>query len=213
MAKNKQVTEAQPLIAAEQKATKVKVEQLSKSIQEALVKAKALVAANELKLKDSIKQAVAMIASQAKKEQLLKAKLERIQLDSIKAVNATLANQAKKEAQVLLQLKAKEQAAKLAIIAANEFIKVIEEEIGSVIGVGKLSSDQALIQFQAIRLKRSQNEGKATLSDSEIEALIEERKNARAQKNFKRSDEVRDELLAKGVEIKDSPQGTTWVRK
>ena len=100
-----------------------------------------------------------------------------------------------------------------AIIAANEFIKVIEEEIGSVIGVGKLSSDQALIQFQAIRLKRSQNEGKATLSDSEIEALIEERKNARAQKNFKRSDEVRDELLAKGVEIKDSPQGTTWVRK
>ena len=121
MAKNKQVTEAQPLIAAEQKATKVKVEQLSKSIQEALVKAKALVAANELKLKDSIKQAVAMIASQAKKEQLLKAKLERIQLDSIKAVNATLANQAKKEAQVLLQLKAKEQAAKLAIIAANEF--------------------------------------------------------------------------------------------
>ena len=111
MAKNKQVTEAQPLIAAEQKATKVKVEQLSKSIQEALVKAKALVAANELKLKDSIKQAVAIMASQAKKEQLLKAKLERIQLDSIKAANVTVANQAKKEAQQLAmanQLKIKD---------------------------------------------------------------------------------------------------------
>ena len=111
MAKNKQVSEAQPLTAAEQKATKVKVEQLSNSIQEALVKAKALIAANELKLKDSIKQAVAIIASQAKKEQLLKAKLELIQLDSIKAVNATLANQAKKEAQQLAmanQLKLKD---------------------------------------------------------------------------------------------------------
>jgi outer membrane protein OmpA-like peptidoglycan-associated protein len=111
MAKNKQVTEAKPLIAAEQKATKVKVEQLSKSIQEALVKAKALVAANELKLKDSIKQAVAIMASQAKKEQLLKAKLERIQLDSIKAANVTVANQAKKEAQQLAmanQLKIKD---------------------------------------------------------------------------------------------------------
>ena len=97
MAKNKQVSETQPLIAAEQKATQVKVEQLSKSIQEALGKAKALVAANELKLKDSIKQAVAIIASQAKKEQLLKAKLERIQLDSIKQSNETIASQAKKE--------------------------------------------------------------------------------------------------------------------
>ena len=111
MAKNKQVSETQPLIAAEQKATQVKVEQLSKSIQEALGKAKALVAANELKLKDSIKQAVAMIASQAKKEQLLKAKLERIQLDSIKEANVTIANQAKKEAQQLAianQLKLKD---------------------------------------------------------------------------------------------------------
>ncbi len=100
-----------------------------------------------------------------------------------------------------------------AILAANEFIKVIEEEIGSVIGVGKLSAPSALAQLQAVRLKRAQNEGKSTLTETEIEALIQERKDARAQKNFKRSDEVRDELLAKGVEIKDSPQGTTWVRK
>ena len=100
-----------------------------------------------------------------------------------------------------------------AILAANEFIKVIEEEIGSVIGVGKLSAPSALAQLQAVRLKRAQNEGKSTLTEAEIEALIQERKDARAQKNFKRSDEVRDELLAKGVEIKDSPQGTTWVRK
>ena len=29
-------------------------------------------------------------------------------------------------------------------------------------------------------------------------------------KDFKRADEIRDELLAQGVEIKDGPEGTTW---
>ncbi len=100
-----------------------------------------------------------------------------------------------------------------AILAANEFIKVIEEDIGSVIGLGKSSSESALAKIQAIRLKRAQKEGRAVLSDEEIEILLVQRRDARSQKNFKRSDEIRDELLAKGVEIKDSPQGTTWVRK
>ncbi len=100
-----------------------------------------------------------------------------------------------------------------AILAANEFIKVIEEEIGSVIGVGRAAPDAILGKIQEIRLKRAQNEGRETLTDGEIETLLQQRRDARAQKNFKRSDEIRDELLLKGVEIKDSPQGTTWVRK
>jgi cysteinyl-tRNA synthetase len=100
-----------------------------------------------------------------------------------------------------------------AILAANEFIKVIEEEIGSVIGVGRAAPDAILGKIQEIRLKRAQNEGRETLTDDEIESLLQQRRDARAQKNFKRSDEIRDELLLKGVEIKDSPQGTTWVRK
>jgi cysteinyl-tRNA synthetase len=100
-----------------------------------------------------------------------------------------------------------------AIIAASEFIKVIEEEIGSVIGVGKFSAEKALAQLQTVRLLRAQKEGKATLTDAEVEALIQERKDARIAKNFKRSDEIRDEFIAKGIEVKDSPQGTTWVRK
>ncbi len=100
-----------------------------------------------------------------------------------------------------------------AILAANEFIKVIEEDIGAVIGVGRASADSVFARLQEIRLMRAQNEGRATLTDAEIEDLLVQRKDARAQKNFKRSDEIRDELLSKGVEIKDSPQGTTWVRK
>jgi cysteinyl-tRNA synthetase len=48
------------------------------------------------------------------------------------------------------------------------------------------------------------------LDASAIERRIEERNQARAAKNFARSDEIRSELLAFGVEIADTPQGTLW---
>ena len=47
----------------------------------------------------------------------------------------------------------------------------------------------------------------------EIEGLIQERAAARRAKDFKRSDEIRDLLLARGVALLDSPQGTTWKVK
>ncbi|GGY06136.1 cysteine--tRNA ligase [Paludibacterium paludis] len=47
---------------------------------------------------------------------------------------------------------------------------------------------------------------------SEIEALIEARKAARAAKNWAESDRVRDELAARGIVLEDGPQGTTWRR-
>ena len=58
---------------------------------------------------------------------------------------------------------------------------------------------------------------KAQPSDSEfgeeqIEALIVERKTARTNKDFKRSDEIRDELAAQGIELLDTAEGTTWRR-
>jgi cysteinyl-tRNA synthetase len=45
-----------------------------------------------------------------------------------------------------------------------------------------------------------------------IEARIAERNAARAAKDFKTSDRVRDELLAMGIAIQDGPGGTTWSR-
>ncbi len=45
-----------------------------------------------------------------------------------------------------------------------------------------------------------------------VEALIAERAAARATKDFTASDRARDALVALGVKIKDSPQGTTWTR-
>jgi cysteinyl-tRNA synthetase len=49
--------------------------------------------------------------------------------------------------------------------------------------------------------------------DSEIEALIEERNQARRDKNFARSDEIRDQLAAQGIVLEDGAQGTRWRRE
>jgi cysteinyl-tRNA synthetase len=47
----------------------------------------------------------------------------------------------------------------------------------------------------------------------EIEQLIEERAAARKAKNFARSDEIRDALLARDIVLEDTPHGTKWKRK
>ena len=48
--------------------------------------------------------------------------------------------------------------------------------------------------------------------DAEIEALIEERNQARKDKDFARADEIRDQLKAQNILLDDTPQGTTWKR-
>lgn len=53
---------------------------------------------------------------------------------------------------------------------------------------------------------------KEEILDKEIEALIEERQEARKAKNFARADEIRDELLEKGIILKDTREGVKWKR-
>ena len=54
---------------------------------------------------------------------------------------------------------------------------------------------------------------KLEISQQEIDSLIEQRLAARQEKNFARSDEIRDELEARGIELLDSREGTTWKLK
>lgn len=55
-------------------------------------------------------------------------------------------------------------------------------------------------------------EEKEELLDEEIEKLIEERQAARKAKNFARADEIRNELLEKGITLLDTREGVKWKR-
>ena len=55
-------------------------------------------------------------------------------------------------------------------------------------------------------------EKKEEMLDGDIEALIAQRQAARKEKNFKRADEIRDELLAKGIILEDTREGVKWKR-
>ena len=48
--------------------------------------------------------------------------------------------------------------------------------------------------------------------DADIEALIAERQAARKERNFARADQIRDELLAKGIILEDTREGVKWKR-
>ena len=53
---------------------------------------------------------------------------------------------------------------------------------------------------------------KEEMLDEEIEKLIEERQAARKAKDFARADAIRDELLEKGIVLKDTREGVQWKR-
>jgi cysteinyl-tRNA synthetase len=87
--------------------------------------------------------------------------------------------------------------------------------------VNRLKDQPAQADSMAVKLKHLggilgivQNNPEEFLQGSGDDAwimdLIEQRKQARVSKNFKRSDEIRDELLAKGIVLEDGAQGTTW---
>jgi cysteinyl-tRNA synthetase len=105
--------------------------------------------------------------------------------------------------------------------AANRFLAEIKEitplslsliahirhlfvEVGGVLGL--------FINVPAVWLEgiKDAKANQMDIAQDEIERLITERTEARAAKDFKRGDEIRDLLLAKGIHLLDSAQGTTW---
>ena len=77
--------------------------------------------------------------------------------------------------------------------------------LGGILGLLGRDSDEFLK-----RVPPSAESG--AIAAAEIEALIVARREARAGKNFARADEIRAELLAKGIVLEDGPKGTTWRR-
>lgn len=73
----------------------------------------------------------------------------------------------------------------------------------------KLANQIGLLEQDAEVFFKSQP-SQSDLTDEMIQGLIDERTEARKNKDFARSDQIRDELLAQGIELLDSAQGTTW---
>ena len=80
-------------------------------------------------------------------------------------------------------------------------------KIGWVFGLFQEDSETYLSEQRKEGLKR------LTLSEEEIRILIEERNVARREKNWKKADEIRNELLSKGIVLEDTPSGTIWKIK
>jgi len=102
-----------------------------------------------------------------------------------------------------------------ALAAVFEFIREANIALDSdEFKAGNVASAQVLLTaFDSFFdvLKPTAAEG--GLSDMEIDRLIAERAAARKSRDFKRSDEIRDELLGKGIILEDTKDGVRWKRK
>ncbi len=78
------------------------------------------------------------------------------------------------------------------------------KQLGVVVGI--LQHDPVEVMQQ----KKEQLLAAIDLTEAEIAGLIEKRNQARADKDWAASDEVRDTLLASNIVLKDGPEGTTW---
>jgi len=69
-----------------------------------------------------------------------------------------------------------------------------------------------LLQQSPAEFLQSSSSG-SSVDAEKVEALIAERKQARKDKNFARSDEIRDQLLADGIVLEDTREGTVWRKE
>lgn len=101
--------------------------------------------------------------------------------------------------------------------AALAAIHDMVREINTVLAAGQLKADDqaavldAVVKFDSVLGIFGAEESQ--LLDADIEALIEERQEARRNRDFARSDEIRDELAAKGIILEDTKDGVRWKRK
>ena len=70
-----------------------------------------------------------------------------------------------------------------------------------------LTSYAKMAAVFGIELKKIEND------DAEIDELVKQRDQARADRDFKTSDRLRDQLKEMGVILEDTPQGTRWREK
>ena len=115
----------------------------------------------------------------------------------------------------------------------EQFIKALDDDLNTADGIAAIFDLVSDINTKIINKEVSENVCKAAASmfdelcgvlgivynrksndiDDEIRSLIDKRQQARANKDWATADAIRDELKAKGIILKDTPQGVTWVKE
>jgi cysteinyl-tRNA synthetase len=101
--------------------------------------------------------------------------------------------------------------------AALAAVHNMVREINTVLAGEELRADDRVAVQDAVAKFDSVlgifGEEETAMLDAEIEALIEQRQEARQQRDFARSDEIRDLLAERGILLEDTKDGMRWRRK
>lgn len=126
-----------------------------------------------------------------------------------------------------------EEILKLIASAKDEFIKAMDDDLNTADGIAAVFNLVSTINTEIINKEVSLNVCKKAAEmfdeltgvlgllynrksndiDDDIEKIIEQRQTARANKDWATADKIRDELKAKGIILKDTPQGVTWTKE
>lgn len=115
----------------------------------------------------------------------------------------------------------------------NEFITAMDDDLNTADGIAALFELTKDINTHILSKKVSKNvceqaarifdelcdvlgllyNRKSNVLSDDIEALIEKRETARKNKDWATADQIRDDLKARGIILKDTPQGVTWTKE
>jgi cysteinyl-tRNA synthetase len=98
--------------------------------------------------------------------------------------------------------------------AGREFLALLETEVYPIFGFGMKESQAAQLELSRMKsnLKNAES-SKGLPTDQEIQEQIDARIQARKDKKFDLADQIRKDLEARGVILKDGPTGTSWQFK